>query len=76
MLITCDADVVDIRAIFVGKLDLYVVIVTDFVDGGSFLANDVRMVLGVNLENDREAFKGLVGGREEGGRREGGGEER
>lgn len=59
MLVTCDSDVFSIGAILVGQLDLDVMVISDLVDGGPFLSDDVRVVPRLNLEGDGEAAKSL-----------------
>lgn len=50
-----DHDFIGIGAVFVGKLDANVVVIADFVDGGTFTANDVWVVLRINTEGHLEA---------------------
>lgn len=64
MLVTCDSNVIGVRTILVGQLDLDVMVVTDFIYGGSLLADDVGVVPGLDLENDRETTKSLHGERQ------------
>ena len=55
MFVPHDHDFIGIGAVFVGKLDANVVVITDFVDGGTFTANDVWVVLRINTEGHLEA---------------------
>ena len=68
MLIPHDHNFISISTIFVRKLDADVMVITDFVDGGSFAANDVGMELGININGHLVASQLLFhkGGREEG----------
>ena len=55
MLIAHDGDLVSVWPVLVGQLDANIVVVADLVDGCSLSADDVRVILGIDLHGHLEA---------------------
>ena len=59
MFIARDSNIVSVGTILIRKLYLHIVVITNLVDGGAFLPNNVGMVLGADLECNRKTTKSL-----------------